>query len=296
METKYRKVFKWTLSIITGLIFILLVAYAIIAFMFTKHLDREYNFETTNLIIPTDSASIARGEHIVQTRGCNDCHSKNLEGKVFVDDPALGRIVATNLTKGKGGIGTTFTDQDWVKAIRHGVKPNNKALVIMPSEEYHSLSNRDLADLIAYLKAVPPVDNQLPEHEFKPLLRTLYVMGKFSMLTNADKIDHSQKPLEEKQAVVSKDYGKYLAVGCKGCHGENFKGKEMPIPGMKPSVDITSTGSVGKWTDEEFIATLKTGKTPDGRQLDNKDMPWQMTKNYTKDELKSIYLFLNKLP
>jgi mono/diheme cytochrome c family protein len=162
----------------------------------------------------------------------------------------------------------------------------------MPSEEYNGFSNKDLGNLIAYLKTIPAIDNELPEHNFKPLLRTLFVTGQFPMLTNADKINHTATPLEEIQVAPTEEYGKYLVKSCTGCHGPNLKGQEMPIPGMKPSVDITSTGQVSKWSDVQFIQVLRTGKTPEGRQLDNKDMPYEMTKNYTDEELKAIYLYL----
>jgi cytochrome c553 len=285
---------KWALRVVGVLAVLLAVAYTIIHFTFNSRLNTEYPVQAARLTIPTDSASIARGAHIVSTRGCGDCHAANLAGKVFVDDPALGKLVASNLTKGNGGIGATYTDADWIKAIRHGVGPDNKALVVMPSEEYNGLSNRDLADLIAYLKTIPAVDNELPEHQFNPLLRTLFVTGNFPMLTNADKIDHTAEPVEEMTVAATEDYGKYLVKSCTGCHGTNLKGQEMPIPGMKPSVDITSTGRLSKWSDVQFIQTLRTGLTPEGHQLDNKDMPWEMTKNYTDEELKAIYLYLKK--
>jgi hypothetical protein len=70
----------------------------------------------------------------------------------------------------------------------------------------------------------------------------------------------------------------------------------MPIPGMKPSANITSTGNVGKWTEEQFMTVLKTGMRPDGKQLDNKDMPWEMTRNFKDDEIKAIYRYLQTLP
>ena len=53
------------------------------------------------------------------------------------------------MTRGKGGIAGRFTDQDWVRAIRHGVRPEGR----MPSKEYYALSDADLGALIAQLDA-----------------------------------------------------------------------------------------------------------------------------------------------
>ena len=47
---------------------------------------------------------------------------------------AFGTLAAPNLTRGAGGLGSTFTDTDWVRAIRHGIHRDGTSLLIMPSE------------------------------------------------------------------------------------------------------------------------------------------------------------------
>ncbi len=296
MKPRLRKILKWTIGSLATLIALLLIAYGVIYYKTEQSFNKTYSVNAAKIQIPTDAASIADGEHIISTRGCQDCHGKDLSGKVFIDDPGLGRVVASNLTSGKGGVGKVFSDEDWIRAIRHGIGPDNKSLMVMPSQEFNSINNSDLAKIIAYLKSLPAVDNELPDHNLKPLARILYVAGPLAGITPAAMIDHTAKPEESNTPAVTVSYGKYLAVTCTGCHGADFKGKEMEIPGMKPSANITSTGNVGKWTEEQFMHVLKTGMRPDGTQLDNKDMPWQMTKNFTDDEMKAIYMFLQSLP
>ncbi|MDO1447706.1 c-type cytochrome [Rhodocytophaga aerolata] len=296
MKSKFRIILKWTLRVVGALVLLLLAAYGVIYYQSEQRLNQVYQVTPVKLAIPTDSASLALGEHILAIRGCQDCHGKDLAGKVFIDDPGLGQVVASNLTSGKGGIGKIFTPEDWVKAIRHGVGTDNKPLLVMPSNEFFPMSNADLANLIGYLKSLPPVDNELPVHNLKPLARVLYIAGPLSMLTSAQKIDHTQEVVDKIEPAVNAEYGKYLAVGCSGCHGQDFKGQEMPIPGMKASANITSTGDLGKWTEEQFMTVLKTGKRPDGRQIDNKDMPWEATKNFKDDEMKAIFRYLQTLP
>lgn len=296
MKSTLRKVLKWTLRSLAAVVVLALVAYGVIYFITEKRLSATYDVDVAHLTIPTDSASIAMGKHIISTRGCQDCHGKDLSGKVFIDDPGLGRVVASNLTAGKGGVGGEFSAEDWVRAIRHGIGTDKKPLKVMPSNEFYDISNADLANMVAYIKSLPPVDNELPDHNLKPLARVLFVAGPLAGLTTADKIDHTKEVVDKLTPAVTAEYGKYLAVTCSGCHGKDYKGQEMPIPGMKASANITSTGDVGKWTESQFLAVLKTGKRPDGRQLDNKDMPWEMTRNFTEDEIKSIYLFLQTLP
>jgi hypothetical protein len=67
------------------------------------------------------------------------------------------------------------------------------------------------------------------------------------------------------------------------------------LPGGTPVADITSKGHLGKWSQAQFITALRTGKTPEGRQLKNSDMPWQITSAYTEEELSALYLYLKSL-
>ena len=52
------------------------------------------------------------------------------------------------------GRGATLADSDWVRAIRHGVRRDGTSLIVMPSEVYVHLGERDLAALVATLPAL----------------------------------------------------------------------------------------------------------------------------------------------
>ncbi|CCH54245.1 hypothetical protein BN8_03397 [Fibrisoma limi BUZ 3] len=289
----FKKIGTWTLRILGALLFILLMAYGIIYYKTKQRLNKVYQVNIPNQQIPTDSASLASGKHILDTRGCVDCHGPDLGGKVFLDDPALGFIAGPNLTGGKGGLGRSLTAHDWIRGIKHGVDKAGKTLLIMPSHEFFHLTNKDLTYLVGYLQTLPPVDRELPKSTLGPMLRILYQVGKFPNLAPAELIkDHNAPVSFAQQTGVSKEKGKYLAVNCQGCHGDNFKGRDLGIPGIKPSVDITATGNPGKWTEAEFMTTLRTGRTPEGKQLNQKDMPWNVTAQFTDEELKSVYAYL----
>src|SRR5271166_3520321 len=78
-------------------------------------LDTTYSVapEQLALSVPIDTADIARGRHFATgIAGCIDCHGAHLQGTVFLDVPPF-RMVAPNLTRGQGGIGSTFTDADF---------------------------------------------------------------------------------------------------------------------------------------------------------------------------------------
>ncbi|WP_034256716.1 c-type cytochrome [Adhaeribacter aquaticus] len=294
-----KKIFKWAGIILGTLIAILLVAYAFIYFRVEGRLNKQYNEVAVKPVkIPSDSAAIVLGEHIANIKGCNDCHNVNYEGRIIIDDPGLGKLVAPNLTTGKGGLTTrytSYTDQDFVRAIKHGIGKDGKSLKLMPSYEYNSLSNEDLGALIAYIKSRPAVDNEVPAITLKPVIYVLANFDKFP-LVSAEKVDHAAPGIDVVKPEVTPAYGKYLAISCTGCHRDTFTGGEPLIPGSPQVPNITRTGSVGKWTESQFIETLRTGVTPEGKKLDPQFMPWPMAKQFTDTEIKSLYLFLKNLP
>lgn len=291
-----KKILKITVIALGSIVLLLVAFYAFIHFNIEGRMNKTYaEFEAESFPIPDDSVNLALGAHLTVIKGCQDCHGANLAGKVLIDDPGLGKIVTANLTRGKGGIGQHYTDQDWVRALRHGVSKDHTPLLVMPSEETTHLTQQDLAAVIAYCKSVPPVDQELPASVVRPLGRILTYFEKLPLLA-VEKIDHSQKAVASINKTVSTEYGKYLSISCIGCHQPNFKGGAPILPGSPQVADLTSSGNIGRWTEEQFIQTLRTGQTPEGKQLQNEFMPWQMTSQYTDDELKSLYIFLKSQP
>ena len=276
---------------------ILLAFYAFVYFKISIRFDKTYVVQVPPLIIPTDSAAITLGKHIATIKGCNDCHGSDFGGKVIIDDPGLGLLSGPNITQGAGGLRsryTTYTNADYVRAIKHGLNKEEKSLKLMPAYEYNSLSNQDLGALIAYLKSLPPVNKQVPAISLRPMAYVLTHFDKIPLVA-AEKVDHTAKSKQVVQPEITPDYGRYVAVSCTGCHRDNFKGGQALIPGSPSVPNISGTGMVGKWSEEQFIQTLKTGVTPEGKKLDPKYMPWNMTKEYTDVEIKSLYLYLKGL-
>ena len=291
------KIFKWAGLVIGSLLVILLTFYAYVYFKTNSRFNKEYTVQVPTLVVPSDSASIALGSHIATIKGCNDCHGSDYAGNLVVDDPGLGLLTAPNITTGKGGLNsryTSFTDADYIRAIKHGIDKEGKSLKLMPAYEYNSLSNQDMGALIGYLKSIPPVDKEMPEISLLPMAYVLTHLDKIPLVA-AEKVNHTATSKEVVHPEISPAYGQYLAVSCTGCHRDNFKGGDAIVPGSPAVPNITGTGMVGKWSEAQFIQTLKTGITPEGKKLDPKYMPWKMTKEYTDVEIKSLYLYLKGL-
>ncbi len=289
-----KKILKWT-GIITGcLLLIVLAFYAVAYFSVNSRADKVYAVTLQQLPIPNDLASYEMGRHTAGVRGCIECHGDNLAGKVFLSDSTpLGVLYAANITNGKGGI--NYTDQDWIRALRHGLNKENKSLWFMPAQHTTAqLSNNELGALICFLKKQAPVDNVVPKHELKPLGTILTFLYKFPLFP-AEAIDHNAKYADEVKVEVSSAYGKYLAISCQGCHAENLKGAPPGDPGSPAIPDLTLTGEPGKWTSEQFITAIRTGTTPTGKLLSD-FMPWKaMSKVSTEQELQALYMYLHTL-
>ncbi|KAA6436883.1 c-type cytochrome [Dyadobacter flavalbus] len=289
-----KKFFKWTSIILGAVALLLLVGYAVVAMRVKARIGKNYSFAKEEIRFSRDSSTLARGRHLVAIKGCQDCHGSDLGGKVMNDDGALGRLVASNLTKGNGGLPQDYNTADWLAALRHGINHNGTPLIFMPSHETTLLSQQDMSALIAYCEQVPKIDRMLPTNELGPVAIIMTHFDKMPLLS-VEKIDHSKPMIAKADTVTGAAQGKYLAVSCTGCHRSDLKGGEPLAPGFPPVPDITSSGHVGKWSEKDFLTTLTTGKTPEGHTLKNEDMPWKMTAQYTKPELQSLYRYLSSI-
>ena len=103
----------------------------------------------------SDAASVERGGYLFRSRGCGDCHGMDGAGAVVVDDGAM-HIRAPDITPAPTGVVAGYSPVDWVRTIRHGVKPDGRPVMIMPSEEYNRLVDADLAAIVAYVRQLAP--------------------------------------------------------------------------------------------------------------------------------------------
>ena len=265
---------KWTGIAIGGLIGLLLLAGVVLYPVGAKTLSRTYpDIKVEMLNIPTDADAVARGRHIAIVWECTKCHGEDLSGTLLSNDPFLGTIPPSNLTRGHGGIGESYADVDWIRAIRHGVMPDSGVEVFMYN--YSTMSDRDLGDLIAYLKQIPPVDTDYPEMRLGPVVPLAPAVGLFT--PPAEVIDHSAPRPADPVPGATIEYGKYLYALCTECHGKNLASK------------------LGKWTQEDFIRALQTGVLPNGKHLSSA-MSSKTFGEMSDVELAALWLYLQSTP
>lgn len=290
-----KKILKWIGIVVGGLLALVVIALAVMYFSADFRFNKTYTIAAEPVVIPTDAASLAVGKHWAEIH-CQTCHSEDLGGGPFFEDESLGYVDAPNLTAGKGGLGSTNTDADWVRAIRHGVKANGQSVFIMPSNDFYYLSDADLGSVIAYVKSAPPVDRDIRPRTFMPMAKVLYSLGAFGNLLYAETITHDVRP-PAPPVGITLEYGEYLvnANGCRPCHGQALSGAQPSEPGAPLAPNLTPGGELIGWSEADFINTLRTGVTPSGRQLSD-SMPWKGLGKMTDDELKTVWLYLQSQP
>ena len=285
-----RNVLKWIGILLGGLLVVALIAIVAIYFMTESRINETYDVSVAAVEIPEQPELGERQFPLVVVDLCRDCHRNDLARQVMDDDSLTGRLVAPNLTAGKGGIGAEYSDEDWTRAIRHRIGRDNKSLIVMPSSELNVLSDKDLGIVLSLVKNTPPVNNELPGVFIGPMARIFLLQEPF--LLPASVIDHNRQPPEMPEPGVSVEYGEYLSHLCALCHGVDFAGIDDPGGGM----NLTPAGDLGGWSETDFIETIRTGIAPDGEELDQEMMPVGIWGKLSDDELKAIWMFLQTLP
>jgi mono/diheme cytochrome c family protein len=202
---------------------------------------------------------------------------------------------AANLTKGPGGVGATYSDADYDRAIRRGVRPDGTRLLIMPSWDYVVMSDDDAASVIAYLRSLPPVDRVNPRVKLGPVGRMLIATHKLQF--DATRIADEGPPPPPPPPMDKVAYGQYLTRigGCMGCHGVHLSGGHLAGPPDVPPASNLTPVAIGNWTDVQFMLTLTKGKDPSGHAL-NEFMPWRTIRDMSDAELEAIYAYLKTVP
>lgn len=253
-----------------------------------SRLSQTVNAPLESITVPSDITSVQYGQHLAGAIAlCTSCHGSAMAGHVIRDDTAA-RIAAPNLTRGTGGIGSTRSDMELARAIREGVSPGGRLLLMMPTENYSRLSDADLGALVAFIRSLPGVDSALPPNEIRAVGRLQFALGRLTLVT-APSVDASVPRAAAPTPGLTAEYGEYLTAvaGCSGCHG-------AALTGGSRGPDITSS-AFANWSDADFLRAMRTGRRPDGRAL-AQSMPWQYYAQMSELELRAIWSYLEIVP
>ena len=288
---------KRTLVGVAALVVAAVVAVFGLAMLGDRKLERQVDVAVVAVPLVADAASVERGSYLFRSRGCGDCHGRDGSGAVVVKDGDSMLIRAPNLTGGPGSATLAYRPEDWVRAIRHGVKPSGRPALVMPSEEYNRFTDADLAAVVAYIRQLPPKTGEGATIRLPLPVRVMYGAGLFK--DASEKIDHRLPPAQPVAEGVTAAHGAYVANGCTGCHRADLTGGK--IPGTPPDWPAAARlapgeGSVmSRYPDAaSFAAMLKTGKRPDGSAV-SKVMPFVSLRELSDVDVRALYLHLTTM-
>jgi mono/diheme cytochrome c family protein len=267
-------------------------------------------------------ARIQRGEYLANhVAVCMDCHSKrdwSLYGGPFIketygsggekfthDIGFPGTVYSRNITP--AGL-QDWTDGEIFRAVTTGVEKNGKPLFpLMPYPNYGTTDPEDIMSIIAYIRTLPAIQNQVPDHELDFPLNIL-------VNTMPAKAAMQKKP----DSNNINAYGKYLVTmaGCAHCHSKIEKGeivagtefgggREFNFPNgtlvTTPNITFDKATGIGNWDRNLFIRKFKqysdSGYVP--RKLAPEDfntpMPWLMYTGMKTNDLAAIYAYLGSV-
>jgi hypothetical protein len=289
---------NWAVRLGGGAVALILLAGLTLYGLGNFRIKRIYPYTPEPVSVPGDPQSLEEGKRIFQYRGCEACHGEQLQGRVYLDNPAIGKVITPNLTTGEGGIARERTDLDLVRAIRFGLKPDGTPLLFMPSTEFYYLSQCDLGAVIAHIRSQAPADNLPEPSQLSPAGFMVMNLTREITFIPAELIDHRAEPPLPPEPGLSLEYGQYLALSCPVCHGLGMSGGEIPgFPPEWPAAGNLTTGQGSRllsWGEEGFSEILREGQKH-GRALHPDYMPWTSYRYMTDLELRAVYLYLLSL-
>jgi mono/diheme cytochrome c family protein len=251
---------------------------------------------------------VERGEYLVRgPMGCGNCHTpmgpegfvmeQELAGRLVEDIPQVFTAYAANITP--AGRIADWSDEELARAIREGIRPDGSVIgPPMPFAMYRGLGDDDLAAIVAFLRTLPAVENEVPASEYHIPLPPAY-----------------GPPIESVTAPargVTVEYGAYLAgpvMHCMECHtpmgpqgplldtalGQG--GFEFHGPwGTSVAANLTSSeDGLAGYSDDEIKAMVTQGVRSDGSAM-LPPMPYGYLAQMTPEDLDAIVLYLRSLP
>lgn len=278
---------SWTLRVLGGLAVLALLALGALYLLSERIVAREHAIEGHRVEVPTDSASVAEGARLARLRGCYDgCHGEGTGGEVFVDPPGLqgfllGRVVAPDL----GRLAEEWSTVELERAIRHGVRPDGRSTLAMPSSMFQHLSDEDLGRILAFLESRSPVTGMEREVRLGPMARLFLVREVFT--PQAEEIDQDRPHPEATPRSDPLAHGEYLArTVCTECHGQDLEGAGET--GSAPPLVV-----VAGYDREAFARLMATGDPPGDRELGlMKGVAVSRFSHLTDREVEALYAYL----
>lgn len=232
-------------------------------------------------------AAIAEGRRLGRLYGCQSCHGEDLRGRAYNADPTRARKYAPNLTR----VAARSTDAELAQAIRQGVRPSTRqALWGMPSAAFATMSDAELAQVLAFVRAMP-VGGALGPSDTPGLRGRLAILrGRTGDTARGER--SAPDLIAAARAQPAADLGPQYAQGrhiaatvCSECHGSDLRGDRR-----EGGPDLAA---VGGYDLAQFQRLLRTGVPVSGRDLgEMSEVSRRDLHVFTDLEIAALYAYL----
>jgi mono/diheme cytochrome c family protein len=262
-----------------------------------RKMARVVRVPATWLTVPVDAARVEQGRYLFNTRGCATCHGADGAGREVIRSPGM-LVVSPNISLGANSAVSAYTVQDWTRTLRHGVKPDGRPVMIMPSEDFARMPNEDVGALIAYIHTLAPVAGRVATVQLPAAVKVMYGFG--MVRDAAELIDHSLAPALKIAPGMSLAHGAYVATICISCHGAGLSGGHIPgAPAEWPAPPNLTPGDGSVLprypTPAALKAMFQSGRRPDGTPISGV-MPFDSLGQMNDTDVQAVHAYLNSLP
>jgi mono/diheme cytochrome c family protein len=262
MIRKIARVAGWGLVGIAGLILLAIL----IVYIWSEAILRRHYEAAPQQVVEAPTQLVAQGYRLARLHGCLSCHGEGLIGNAVFEAHAVGDIVAPNLTK----LARQRTDEQLTTAIRQGIAPGGRGLLVMTSAVHSRMAPEETAALIAWIRTLPVKDGDERAFKLRLVGRLMLILGDFRRQPEAVKQYRAKMPANLGPIHAR---GRQIAAStCAECHGPNLSGGPTPMADFNPSFGRTynlppNLDIVGAYDLEQFRKLLRTGVPPNGKDL-----------------------------